>query len=200
MLIKKFLRKLREKPLIHVIKISIQYVIWISIPYIISRIKWGLFLGKFGKGSIIYKGTIILNPRNVSIGDDFKVYHRVFMCTGVNGRIEVGNRGHIGVDTYFNASEGMIKIGNNVIIAPKAQIYSYSNKYIPNKPVIDSHVVADVIIEDDVWIGAGAIILPGVKISKGAIVAAGAVVTGDVGVNEIVGGVPAKVIKKRESS
>jgi acetyltransferase-like isoleucine patch superfamily enzyme len=52
------------------------------------------------------------------------------------------------------------------------------------------------VIEDDVWIGANAVILPGVTIGKHVVVAAGAVVTQDVPDNTIVGGVPAKEIKK----
>jgi maltose O-acetyltransferase len=55
-----------------------------------------------------------------------------------------------------------------------------------------------VIIEDDVWIGARVIILPGVKIGKGSIVGAGAVVTKDVEPYSIVAGVPAKLIRKRK--
>lgn len=56
----------------------------------------------------------------------------------------------------------------------------------------------DVIIGNGVWLGANAVIVPGLKIGDGSIVAAGAVVTKDVPTNSIVGGVPAKVIKARE--
>jgi acetyltransferase-like isoleucine patch superfamily enzyme len=52
-----------------------------------------------------------------------------------------------------------------------------------------------IVVEDEVWIGAGAILSPGVRIRKGSVVAAGAVVTRDVEPNTAVGGVPARVIK-----
>lgn len=55
----------------------------------------------------------------------------------------------------------------------------------------------DIIIDDDVWIGAGAIILTGVTIGKGSVIAAGSIVTKDVEPYTIVGGNPAKLIKKR---
>jgi galactoside O-acetyltransferase len=56
---------------------------------------------------------------------------------------------------------------------------------------------APIVIGDDVWIGMGAIILPGVTVGKGAIVAAGAVVTADVAPGQVVGGVPARLVKAR---
>lgn len=101
------------------------------------------------------------------------------------------------MDAYLNASEGRIKIGNYVVIAPKAQIYSYSNECVDNESIVNCYKVSDVIIEDHVWIGAGAIILPGVKLSRGTVVGAGAVVTNSISENEIVVGVPAKFLKKR---
>ena len=56
----------------------------------------------------------------------------------------------------------------------------------------------EIIIHDDVWIGANAVILPNCEIGKGVIVGAGAVVTSNIDSYSIVGGVPAKLIKKRE--
>lgn len=61
------------------------------------------------------------------------------------------------------------------------------------------YITGKVVLEDDVWIGYRAIILPGVTIHKGAVVGAGAVVTKDVEPFAVVGGVPAKVIKYRNA-
>ena len=65
-------------------------------------------------------------------------------------------------------------------------------------PMMDQDILAEaVVIEDDVWVGHGAVILKGIRIGSGSIIAAGAVVTRDVPANMIVGGVPARVIASR---
>ncbi|XOK08162.1 acyltransferase [Patiriisocius sp. Uisw_017] len=91
-------------------------------------------------------------------------------------------------------------IGNNVLVAPNVAILSVSHHH----ERIDIPIVAQgdtesqpPQIQDDVWLARNVIIMPGVTIGKGAIVAAGAVVTKDVVPYTIVGGVPAKFIKKR---
>jgi acetyltransferase-like isoleucine patch superfamily enzyme len=69
-----------------------------------------------------------------------------------------------------------------------------------NRPFIEQGITAEgIVVEDDVWIGAGAIITDGVRVGKGAVVAAGAVVTGNVPAHSVVGGVPARVIKQIEA-
>jgi acetyltransferase-like isoleucine patch superfamily enzyme len=67
----------------------------------------------------------------------------------------------------------------------------------PTRPMVEQGITAEgIVVEDDVWIGAGAIITDGVRICKGAVVAAGAVVTQDVPPYTVVGGVPAKALRK----
>lgn len=74
--------------------------------------------------------------------------------------------------------------------------HGFYTRDIPTKE--QDYMDAPIVVEDDVWIGAGSIILSGVTIGKGAIIAAGAVVNKDVPPFAIVGGVPAKVLKYRE--
>jgi len=159
---------------------------------------WKIRLGEIGKKSRIKRGVkIIGNGKRIIIGDNFKIWHQCFLAVG-NGKISFGNNGHLGVGAYLNASKGKISIGNHVAIAPKVQIYSYSDDYANSKKIGEVHKVSNVIIRNDVLIGSGTIILPGVTINEGAIIAAGSVVTKDVAAFEIVGGIPAEKIKERE--
>jgi len=91
-------------------------------------------------------------------------------------------------------------IGNNVMIAPYVALIA-NKKEVNTTDVLMSTVKKEkgkkVIIEDDVWIGRNAIIMPGIRIGKGSIIGAGSVVTKDVEPFSVVGGVPAKLIKKR---
>lgn len=124
-----------------------------------------------GKNTIINMGARIYDPSNIQIGDD---------CV-------------IGEKITLDGREKLI-IGNHVDIASEVMIYN--SEHDINDPLFTA-VSAPVIIGDYVFIGPRAIILPGVTIGNGAVVAAGAVVTKDVPEFAVVGGVPAKVIKKR---
>lgn len=92
---------------------------------------------------------------------------------------------------------GGIVIGNNVSISNEVIILTADHDL--STPALDGRV-RGVKIADYVWIGTRAIIMPGVKIERGAVIAAGALVAKDVGAFDVVAGVPAKVIKRRESN
>jgi maltose O-acetyltransferase len=97
------------------------------------------------------------------------------------------------VSIYDNA---LVTIGNRVLIGPHVCICTETHDIDPLVRKEYSSFAFPIIIEDDVWIGARATILPGVRIGKGSMVAAGAVVEKDVESRVVVGGVPAKVIRK----
>lgn len=131
---------------------------------------------KFGKNVVIYPGVWIAPGRNLIVGNDVDIAKDVLITT--TGGVEIGDRTLIGYRTQI--------LSANHTIPPIGQPFPISG---------DDY--RKVIIEKDVWIGANCIITPGVHIGEGAVIAAGAVVTKDVEANTIVGGVPAKFIRKR---
>lgn len=128
---------------------------------------------KFGQKTFLFRRVEVLKPYSLEIGD--------FTSVGWFSLLD---------------ARGGLKIGNNVNISSYVKIITGSHD------VNDKDFKAKfgtVIIEDNVWIGTGAIILQNVRIGRGAVVAAGAVVTRDVEPLSIVGGVPAKLINVRNS-
>ena len=120
------------------------------------------------------------------------------------GSIEVGNDVYIGKRATLLASKKSgIKIGNKVMFGPNVSLIGGDH----NSNVIGEYMIdikskependLPIIVEDDVWIGNGAIVLKGVRIGEGSIIAAGALVIKDVERYSIVGGIPAKKIKDR---
>lgn len=96
---------------------------------------------------------------------------------------------------------GPICIGNHVNLAQGIVVTALNHNFNDNTKRIDEQGVSTkpVVIGDDVWIGANAVVLPGVSIGQHSVVAAGAVVTQDVPAYTVVAGVPAKVVKKLRS-
>lgn len=124
-------------------------------------------------------------------------------CSGVTihsaRNITLGNNVRIGEKSYINALGGL-KIGNNVHLGPQVFIWTSIHSYEkPEKlPYDDIEIKKPVTINDNVWIGAKAVIIPGVTISEGAVIGMGAVVTKDVPPCAVVGGNPAKILKYRD--
>lgn len=115
--------------------------------------------------------------------------------------ITIGNDVFIGRNCCFQSEHGEIEIGNHVMFGPGVNIHGgdhpITDNGIPMKLQQKTGPDAPVVICDDVWIGANAIILTGVTIGQGAVVAAGAVVTKNVPPKAIVGGIPAKILSYR---
>ena len=115
-------------------------------------------------------------------------------------RIALGNYVYIGPECLLDG-KGTLTIGAGTILGPRVVVWTYSHRFdqeemLPYDPV-DEH--RQVTIGRGVWIGLGAIVMPGTTIEDGAVVAMGSVVRGRVEAGELVGGNPAQVIGRRAS-
>ena len=103
--------------------------------------------------------------------------------------------------TLYDEYKGLVSFGKRVAVAANVSIIASSNpnnSHLSGVPYVSEHLIrlAPVIIEDDVWIGAQVVILPGITIGKGAIVGAGAVVVCDVAPRSVIAGVPARLTRR----
>ncbi|MFX0556031.1 acyltransferase [Maribacter sp. CXY002] len=157
-------------------------------------------LGKLGNNVFIDKDVSLLRfPKNILINNEVVLKKGVNICSCNNKAIiSIGERTTVGFYTFIYASEG-IRIGNDCLIAPFVYIVDSDHSIELGTNInLQLNKTAEIIIEDDVWIATGAKILKGVTIGKGSVIAAGALVKEDVAPNSIVGGIPAKLISKRE--
>lgn len=129
------------------------------------------------------------------IDDSFRLFPPFYTDFGKN--ISLGKNVFINACCCFQ-DQGGIEIGDNTLIGHRVTLATINHGLSPDERHI--HHVAPIRISSNVWIGAGATLLPGVSIGEGSIVAAGAVVNRNVSAGHIVGGVPAKTIGLVETS
>lgn len=167
-------------------------------------------IAKIGKG-VFLRSRFTINVRNntdtnIVLGDYSCLNCRIYSS---RGSVSIGCNTWIGCSDIMAAES--ITIGNNVIVSDEVIIMDNNNHPVSAKAreeMSESHdyfgplwrwdkaISKPIEIEDNVWIGKRAIILKGVRIGKGAIVGIGAVVTKDVPPMSVVGGNPAKILKK----
>lgn len=158
---------------------------------------------RLGRGVYLDQGVYLhATPAGIEIGSGSFVMHGAVLHV-YNFRnlphafIKVGQDSLIGEYNVLRG-QGGIAIGDRVYTAPLVQILAVNHNFDdPTRPMVEQGISAQgIVIEDDVWIGAGAIITDGVHVGRGAVVAAGAVVTADVPARAVVGGVPARVLRR----
>lgn len=135
---------------------------------------------------------------SIYLGDKSSIDMNAWISCGQSGFLRIGSCSFIGCKSVVGASGG-ITIGNNVLVGQRVNFHSENHIFSDINCLIREQGVTNkgIFVEDDVWIGSGAIILDGVHIGTGAVVAAGAVVTKNVSDYNIVAGVPARVIRVR---
>ncbi|HEY6074241.1 MAG TPA: acyltransferase [Anaerolineales bacterium] len=157
---------------------------------------------RLGKGVYLDQGTYLhACPPGIEIGDGTIVMHGAVLHVYNFRRlphagIKIGRDSLIGEYCVIRG-QGGVTIGDRVYTSPFTQIIAVNHVFDdPDRPFVEQGITAEgIIIEDDVWLGASAIVTDGVRIGKGAVVAAGAVVTEDVPPHIVVGGIPASPIK-----
>jgi acetyltransferase-like isoleucine patch superfamily enzyme len=188
-----------------------------------SKIYPGL-LGDGGSGTVFGTSVLLRHSHKIRLGDGVIVDDNVVLdAKGENNRgIDIGEGVFVGRNTIVYCQNGDITIGANTNIGSNCQIFSSGRVSIgcnvlvaayvyvvggghsydqDDVPIIEqARVSQGIVIEDGVWIGAGAKILDGVSVGRDSILAAGAVVTSDVPAGSIVGGIPAKVLKQRNQN
>ena len=157
---------------------------------------------RLGKGVYLDEGVYLhACPKGIAIGDNTLVMHHaelhVYNFRNLpHAYITIGQDSLIG---EFNVlrGQGGIQIGDRVYTSPFVQLAAVNHVFSdPTRSFVEQGITAQgITVEDDVWIGAGAIITDGVRIGRGAVIAAGAVVREDVPPHTVVAGVPARVVK-----
>ncbi len=135
-------------------------------------------LGARGEGAVIIASASLAYPQNIFLGKGVRINRYVHLWAGPHSKIIIGDYSAVSPHSFITSDNHGTRRGELFQLQPGVE--------------------ADVIIGSDVWVGAHAIILPGVKIGDGAVVAAGAVVTKDIPANAIYGGVPAQKIGERK--
>jgi acetyltransferase-like isoleucine patch superfamily enzyme len=159
---------------------------------------------QFGGTHITIQGGKRKVGKGISLGDHCTIYDYCQLVSDDYDEscgITIGNNCHFNYNCYLCGTGGLI-IGNQCLFGPGVKIIPTNHRIedIHTNIIDQGRENGVVTIEDNVWIGAGAIILLSVRIKTGAVISAGAVVTKDVEENTVVGGLAANFIKKRGKS
>ena len=145
-----------------------------------------------------YNVTHVAPLRDATVGAERAISPVASFANGRN--ILIGNRVSIGAHSaiWAGPGRGRVVIEDDVLIGPSVMVTAANYRVNEGTPVTRQPMdEKDVVLERDVWLGHGAVVLPGVTVGSGAVVAAGAVVTRDVAPFAIVAGVPAKPVGTR---
>jgi serine acetyltransferase len=161
---------------------------------------------KFGHGAIIaFPPGAVYGEGAICIGEDTLIGERVSLTAGLLPDqdlfgwilLRIGQRSSIGRGSFIVAHES-ITIGNDVFVAPYAYITDQNHTYEDLDTPIGRQWPRNspVVIGDGCWIGAGCVILPGARLGRHVTVAAGSVVRGEIPDYCVVGGAPAKILRR----
>ena len=168
---------------------------------LVSAYKARRFLTRAGR-DIVIKHNVefwLTDGAVLEVGDGCTIQnYAFFQLTKPHPKLYIGDNTVIGRHCMITA-KNLIQFGNNVLMGAYVQVIDHNHGFRANQIIREQKAeIGEVIIGNDVWIGAGAKVLMDSHIGDGAIIGANAVVTGDIPPNAIAVGVPARVIRYRE--
>lgn len=181
-------------------------------------------LGKVGRNVVFGRNITIRHPERITIGNNVLIDDNcVLDARGENGQgIVIGNGAIIGRNTIMSMKNGTIEIGDNTNIGVNCTLHTSTNLRLGKNIIIaaytyliaggnhkfdrtDMPIIAQgmdvkggIVIEDNCWLGAGVMVMDGVKIARETIIGAGAVVNKNIPEFSIAVGTPARAIKRRK--
>lgn len=149
-----------------------------------------------GDGVKIIEGA---ESGQIDLGERVELHRELTLHTGQGGSITLGPRSSVHAGCQLIAYKSAIRIGADVQIASNCGFYPYNHGFAPGALIADQPLTSrgDIVLEDDVNIGFGVVVLDGVTIGKGAAVGAGSVVVQNIPPGAIAMGVPARVLRMR---
>lgn len=174
----------------------IHWLSWLTafLPTSIRRFLWNGVDNRDGRVAVLIR-YLLLKCECPSVGDNVYIGKRVTIKNGTN--FHVGSNVSIHEGCYIDAAGGC-RIGDNVSIAHGCSIISFNHTWAdPAVPIkYNPILLSPVLVESDVWIGCAARLMPGCRVAQRSVVAAGCVVISEHGNNELIAGVPGRMLKQ----
>jgi acetyltransferase-like isoleucine patch superfamily enzyme len=172
-------------------RLKVKYIKLFSLVYTLFLRLIGV---KVGKKNLFYGSLNIRGyTNNIKIGNGCQFHNNVIIVSNENSNIIINDNVLVGDNCIIN-SMGRISIGSNTMIAANCYIIDNDHKYKDNTLFHkQGHVIEDVIIGENVWLGTGSTVLKGVLIGKNSVIGASSLVNRNIPSNSLCAGVPAKV-------
>ncbi len=161
---------------------------------------------KFGDSVFIANDVIFHNPQNITIGNNVRIDTQCVIIAGKNHKITIGNNIHISAGCYFYGNSGDIVLEDCTCTSGRCTLYTanddYTDGYMANSVIADELKkvkTGNIIIKKHALVGCNTVILPGVVLEYATSVGSHSLVKHNTEPFDIIGGVPAKLIKKRKN-
>lgn len=160
---------------------------------------------QFGTDVFISNDVIFHNPQNIIIGNNVRIDTQCVLIAGKDSKIKIGDYVHISAGCYFYGNSGNITIGNYACTSARCILYTanddYTDGHMANAVIDEKYkkvAVGSIVLNDHALVGCNSVILPNVVLEYATSVGSHSLVKKSTEPFDIIGGVPAKFLKKRK--